>query len=64
MIKEKPCKGIGVAIGFGCGKLTKVENRIYGLRFRHVLGHLVHSARNRFIKMKKIAVQQQIVFGF
>ena len=31
MIKEKPCKGIGVAIGFGCGKLTKVENRIYGL---------------------------------
>jgi hypothetical protein len=31
MIKEKPCKGIGIAIGFGCGKLTKVENRIYGL---------------------------------
>jgi protein-arginine kinase activator protein McsA len=31
MIKEKVCKGIGIAIGFGCGKLTKVENRIYGL---------------------------------
>ena len=31
MIKEKKCKGQGKAIGFGCGKLTKVENRIYGL---------------------------------
>lgn len=31
MIKEKPCKGIGIASGYGCGKITKVENRIYGL---------------------------------
>jgi protein-arginine kinase activator protein McsA len=31
MIKEKKCKGQGKAIGFGCGKLTKVENRVYGL---------------------------------
>jgi hypothetical protein len=29
MIKEKPCKGIGIAIGFGCGKLTLY--REYGL---------------------------------
>lgn len=31
MIKEKKCKGQGVAIGYGCGKMTKVEHRIYGL---------------------------------
>lgn len=31
MIKEKKCKGQGIALGFGCGKMTKVENRIYGL---------------------------------
>jgi len=31
MIKEKPCKGSGLAKGYGCGKPTKVENRIYGL---------------------------------
>ena len=31
MIKEKKCKGQGKAFGFGCGKMTKVENRIYGL---------------------------------
>lgn len=31
MIKEKKCKGQGIAIGYGCGKMTKVENRIYGL---------------------------------
>lgn len=31
MIKEKKCKGQGKAIGFGCGKMTKVENRVYGL---------------------------------
>jgi len=31
MIKEKKCKGQGIAFGFGCGKMTKVENRVYGL---------------------------------
>lgn len=31
MIKEKACKGNGKAFGYGCGKLTNVENRIYGL---------------------------------
>ena len=31
MIKEKKCKGQGKAFGFGCGKMTKVENRIFGL---------------------------------
>jgi hypothetical protein len=31
MIKEKKCKGQGKAFGYGCGKLTNVENRIYGL---------------------------------
>jgi len=31
MIKEKKCKGQGKAFGFGCGKMTKVENRVYGL---------------------------------
>lgn len=31
MIKQKSCKGQGKAFGYGCGKLTNVENRIYGL---------------------------------
>jgi hypothetical protein len=31
MIKQKCCKGQGKAFGYGCGKLTNVENRIYGL---------------------------------
>ena len=31
MIKEKPCKGQGVAIGFGCGKMINVAFRKYGL---------------------------------
>lgn len=31
MIKQKKCKGQGKTFGYGCGKLTNVENRIYGL---------------------------------
>jgi len=31
MIQEKKCKGTGKAKGYGCGKLVKVEHRIYGL---------------------------------
>jgi hypothetical protein len=31
MIKQKKCKGQGKAFGYGCGKLTNIENRIYGL---------------------------------
>ena len=31
MIKEKKCKGHGVAKGFGCGKMIDVKFRVYGL---------------------------------
>lgn len=31
MIKEKKCKGQGKAIGYGCGKMMNVNNRIFGL---------------------------------
>ncbi len=31
MIKQKPCKGTGNAKGHGCGKLTNVNNLVYGL---------------------------------
>ena len=31
MIKQKKCKGQGKTFGYGCGKLTNVENRIFGL---------------------------------
>ena len=31
MIKEKACKGQGIAKGYGCGAITSVQNRVYGL---------------------------------
>ena len=31
MIKEKQCKGQGIAKGYGCGAITSVQNRVYGL---------------------------------
>ncbi len=54
MIQEKKCKGQGLAIGYGCGKLTKVENRIYGLgKMCGCYSDWLLNSENGKIKMEK-----------
>ncbi len=54
MIKEKKCKGIGLATGYGCGKLTKVENRVYGLgKMCGCYSDWLLNSENGKIKMQK-----------
>jgi len=54
MIKEKKCKGQGLAIGYGCGVITKVENRILGLgKMCGCYSDWLLNSENGKIKMQK-----------
>lgn len=53
MIKEKKCKGQGLGIGFGCGKIVKVENRVYGLGKMCCYPDWLISSENGKIKLLK-----------
>lgn len=53
MIKEKKCKGQGLAIGYGCGKMTKVENRKLGLGKMCCYSNWLLTSENGKIKLSK-----------
>jgi hypothetical protein len=53
MIKEKKCLGQGIAKGYGCGKMVKVENRIYGLGKMCCYGNWLTTSENGKIKLYK-----------
>jgi hypothetical protein len=60
MIKEKKCCGQGLAKGFGCGKLTKVENRVYGLgKMCGCYSDWLLNSENGKIKMQKSILKVQ-----
>lgn len=53
MIKEKKCKGQGLAIGYGCGKMVKVEHRVYGLGKMCCYPDWLMNSENGKIKLSK-----------
>ena len=54
MIKQKKCFGQGLAKGHGCGKLTNVENRVYGLgKMCGCYSDWLLNSENGKIKMQK-----------
>lgn len=53
MIKEKKCKGQGLALGYGCGKMVNVSNRIYGLGKSCCYANWLMTSENGKIKMDK-----------
>jgi hypothetical protein len=53
MIKEKICKGQGVAVGYGCGKMINVSNRVYGLGKMCCYANWLMTSENGKIKMQK-----------
>jgi hypothetical protein len=53
MIKEKKCKGQGLALGYGCGKMVKVENRVYGLGKMCCYSDWLMNSENGKIKLSK-----------
>lgn len=60
MIKEKACKGQGLAIGYGCGKKTNVSNRIYGLgKMCGCYSDWLLNSDNGKIKMQKSLLKVQ-----
>jgi hypothetical protein len=56
MIKEKKCKGSGPAIGYGCGKMVKVENRKYGLGKMCCFTEWLMESENGKIHMQKAMI--------
>lgn len=59
MIKEKICKGQGVAAGSGCGKMVNVSNRIYGLGKMCCYANWLMTSENGKIKMQKALFKVQ-----
>lgn len=53
MIKEKKCKGHGVAKGFGCGKMIDVRFRVYGLGKMCCYPDWLLNSENGKIKLQK-----------
>jgi len=54
MIKQKKCFGQGLAKGHGCGKLTSIENRVYGLgKMCGCYSDWLLNSENGKIKMQK-----------
>ena len=53
MIKEKICKGQGLALGYGCGKMVNVSNRVYGLGKMCCYANWLTTSENGKIKMQK-----------
>lgn len=56
MILEKKCLGAGLAKGYGCGKLIKVEFRIYGLGKMCCYPDWLMNSENGRIKIAKSQV--------
>lgn len=54
---EKKCKGIGLALGYGCGKLT--AHRIYGLGKMCCYTNWLLNSENGKIKMQKSILKVQ-----
>jgi protein-arginine kinase activator protein McsA len=60
MIKQKKCCGTGIAKGYGCGKLTNVEYRIYGLgKMCGCYSDWLINSENGKIKMQKAIIKAQ-----
>jgi len=59
MIKEKKCKGHGVAKGFGCGKMIDVKFRVYGLGKMCCYPDWLLNSDNGKIKMQKAILKVQ-----
>ncbi len=58
MIKEKKCKGSGLAIGYGCGKLTQF--RVYGLgKMCGCYSNWLLNSENGKIKLQKSILKIQ-----
>lgn len=55
LVKEKKCKGTGLAKGYGCGKLTK--HRIYGLGKMCCYTDWLLNSENGKIKLAKATLQ-------
>ena len=59
MIKEKKCKGNGLALGYGCGKMVNVSNRVYGLGKSCCYANWLMTSENGKIKMQKSLLKVQ-----
>lgn len=59
MIKEKKCKGQGLALGYGCGKMVNVSNRVYGLGKSCCYANWLMTSENGKIKMQKSLLKVQ-----
>ena len=53
--KEKPCKGTGIAKGYGCGKIT--AHRVYGLGKMCCYSNWLLNSENGKIKLSKITLK-------